>query len=796
MKQAEEVLEVSVGALCDFAARQGDLDHRFTPGPSALEGAQWHRRRAAAQSEGVVAEVAVAAECAGLRVRGRIDSVVAAEGRLEEVKTTRGEWRRLSLGQQERHRAQLRCYGALWGRQEGREVVHLRRVYLDIRDGSESYCDETVATDVLWAELEERCERYRHWAEAEAAHRRRRNEALEALAWPLPAYRDGQRELAVAVYRAIRHRRSLLLQAPTGLGKTLGTLFPSLKAMPREDVDRIFYLTVRGTARQLALDGLRELLAPLPGRSRTRVLVMMARDTLCEYPDRACQGDSCPLARGFYDRLAAARAAALSVAENSSADLEADETHATPAPSGDAAAGAPAPTTLLDETAVREIARRHEICPYYLAQDLARWADVVVADVNYYFDVHALLHAYAVQEQWRVAVLVDEAHNLIERARQMYSAELREASWREAARGAAPPLQRALRRSRSIWREWRERESGWIAELPEAFLTKLQRLTTDLLDHFSDHAATPAQQDLLFEVLAFVNLAEKLADHSALEWQADTRRLALHNLVPADWLAPRWRQAASATLFSATLTPFNFQRDLLGLPADVFELDLPSPFSAQQLQVKLVTDLPTALAQREHSAEAIASRVSRRFNHHPGNYLVFVSSFAYLRLLHQALLALDPALPVIVQAPGMSPAERQRFLDGFEPGGMRVGLAVLGGVFGEGVDLPGSRLIGAFVVTLGLAPQDARLRLLHQRLADRFGQQRAYAYATLYPGLQRVIQAAGRVVRTPADYGVIELIDPRWQRKELRRLLPSWWPIQAATETVQGADAGHLPVEP
>ncbi len=770
MSAVEPVLEVSVGALCDFSARRGDLDHRFTPAPTALEGSQWHRRRARAQPSDVASEVAVSGLCAGLRVRGRIDSVAVSAGRLEEVKTTRGDWQRLGEGLLERHRAQLRSYGALWGRQEGRDRVHLRRVYLDIRDGSESVCDETVATDELWAELEARCRAYRQRAEAEADHRRCRDEALEAMTWPLSQFRSGQRELAATVYRAIRDQQPLLLQAPTGLGKTLGTLFPALKAMPRQELNRVFYLTLRGTARQLALDGLRELLGAVPVAARPRVLVLTARDKVCEHPDLACHGESCPLARGFYDRLPAARDAA----------LEPGRSVGQPS----ASPGGREPVAMLDDTRVREIAREHAVCPYYLAQELARWADVVVADVNYYFDVQALLHAFTVQEGWRVALLVDEAHNLVERARSMYSAELSEAGWREAARGAAPAVQRSVRRSRAFWRDLRAAaEGGWLDELPAACLPNLQRLVSDLLDHFAEYPATLAQQRLLFDVMAFVNLVQEPGDHSALEWQPSSGHLALHNLIPADWLARRWQHAGAAVLFSATLAPFAFQRDLLGLPDTAQWLDVPSPFAADQLQVHLVTDLATALPQRQRSAPRIAERIRCRYVSQPGNYLVFVSSFAYLTILRQALFDTDPALPVVEQVPGMSFHKRQQFLDGFALGGHRIALAVLGGVFGEGIDLPGSRLVGAFVVTLGLPPHDARLKLLQQRLAARFGVNTAYAYACLYPGVQRVVQAAGRVVRTLDDHGVIELIDPRWQRRELRRLLPAWWAIESDEKT-------------
>lgn len=745
-------MRVAVRTLCEFAARRGDLDHRYTPAPTAEDGIAGHAKVQSRRGPQYQPERSLNGECAGLTLSGRADGYDPLANRIEEIKTHRGDLSRLSSDQRALHRAQLRAYGALHCRETGRDSVELALVYYDIGRDRETVERESANADTLWDELTALCDAYRQWAQQEAAHRRQRDDALQTLQFPFSDFRKGQRALAETVYRNSCRQQSLMLQAPTGLGKTLGTLYPALMALPRTGQDRLFYLTTRNPGKQLALDGLQALSDHQSAALPLRVLELSAKDHACEHPDKACHGEACPLATGFFDRLPAARQAAV--------DQEGP----------------------LTREALRQIAAAHGICPYFLAQEMARWSDVVVADVNRLFDQHALLHGLTQQNDWRVSLLVDEAHNLVDRARGMYSATLNQARLLKVKKQAPAPLKPSLNRVAKQWQALaREVDPDgdrpvFLKAIPKALLPSLNGLVSSITEYLTDNPPDLALQELMFDCLAFTRLAEAFGDHSLCEYQNHGRgkaQLAIQNLIPADFLAPRFETVDSTLLFSATLSPGVYHRDLLGLPDDTFWQKVESPFRAEQVQVRFADRISTRRADREASRAPIATLIAEQFREQPGNYLAYFSSFAYLRAVLETLIEQAPDIPVWHQHGGMSTDERQAFLDRFTGDGEGVGFAVLGGAFGEGIDLPGRRLIGAFVATLGLPPFDPWHEILRQRLDARFGQ--GYEYTYLYPGLQKVTQAAGRVIRTPEDQGTIWLIDDRFARPDTRKLLPDWW---------------------
>ena len=746
-------LNVAVRTLCEFAARKGDLDLRYTPAPTSEEGIAGHGAVQARRGPRYQREVALAGQCSKLMVSGRADGYDPIAGRLEEIKTHRGDLSRVREAQRNLHRAQLRAYGALLCRQENLNQIDLALIYYDVGKDKETPITETALAEELWRELVQLCEQYSDWAEQEASHRHERDLALKNLTFPFPDFRPQQRALAESVYRNSIRQQTLLLEAPTGLGKTLGTLFPALMEMPTARHDRLFYLTSRNTARQLAVDAVHLLRKKQPGPLPLRTLELVAKDHACEHPDKACHGDACPLAKGFFDRLPAARKDAAN--------------H----------------TGALTQGVLADIARQHGICPYFLAQEMARWCDVVVADVNRMFDQSALLHALVRQNDWKASLLVDEAHNLVDRARGMYSVELSQARLLRVRKQAPKALKSKLD---GVSRAWQSvirdhcpdisREPVMLDTLPGSLTGALNRLVSAITDYLADHPPDLALQELMFESLTFTKLAEVFGDHSLCELIRPARgkaRLSIQNLIPADFLAPRFEAADSTLMFSATLSPGVYYRDLLGMPEDTCFRSLPGPFTRDQLEVNFTPDISTRQPDRERSLTPIAELIHRQYQQRPGNYLAFFSSFSYLNRVRETLQQQAPDLPLRAQRPGMSADERTAFLDDFNEDNAGVALAVLGGVFSEGIDLPGDRLIGAFVATLGLPPFDHWHEILRQRLEQRFGAGHAYTY--LIPGLQKVAQAAGRVIRTPEDTGVIWLIDDRFLQPQIRNLLPAWW---------------------
>ncbi len=601
---------VAVRALCEFTARVGDLDLRFTPAPSAREGIAGHQAVVGRRGTHYVSELPLAGQYRQLLVSGRADGYDPELNLLEEIKTHRGKVERIADNQRQLHWAQVKVYGWLLCAAQDLPQVDLAVVYYNVTTQKETAFRERFSADQLRGFFELQCQRFLAWAQQESNHRQAWDSCLQQLRFPWPEFRTGQRQLATAVYRAARDGQTLMAQATTGIGKTLGTLFPQLKAFPEQKLDRLFFLTARTPGRQLALDALAQLRQQQPDMA-LRILEHVARDKACEYPDRACHGESCPLARGFYDRLPAARQAAVE-------------------------------RRWLTRVAVREIALAHQICPYYLSQELCRWADVVVADYNYYFDMSALLYALTLVNDWRVTLLVDEAHNLVERGRSMYTAELDQQRFLALRKRAPGSLKTALDRLNRHWNQLqRQQQNDYQVYplLPDLFILSLQKLISAITDHLTDQPDGNDAALLRFylDALLFCRLAEQFGEHSLFDislrrhGRSSLSTLCLRNLLPAPFLRERFAAAHSSTLFSATLSPAHYQQDMLGLPEDTQWLNVASPFSAGQLQVRYISNLSTRYQHRADSLLPICDVIVRQFRDNPGNYLAFFSSYSYLQ---------------------------------------------------------------------------------------------------------------------------------------------------------------------
>ncbi|WP_322043191.1 ATP-dependent DNA helicase [Paraburkholderia sp. J67] len=756
---------VAVRTLCEFTAKRGDLDLRFTPSPDASEGRAGHAAIAARRPAGYETEIALSGTFGTLTVRGRADGYDPARRRLEEFKTYRGDLDAMRENQRALHWAQLRVYGALMCEKLSLaplDTLELALVYYEIGSGRETALVEQPSAQQLRADFEAQCTRFVAWADQESAHRAARDAALATLRMPHPTFRQGQRDLAEAVWRAATQGRCLLAQAPTGIGKTIGTLFPQLKACARGSIDKVLFLSAKSPGRQLALDALDTLVeahAQDNERLPLRVLELVARDKACEHPELACHGQSCPLARGFYDRLPAAREAALM--------------HVT-----------------LNRETLREVAREHAVCPYYLGQELARWSDVIVGDYNYYFDVSAMLFMLGAHNQWRMSLLIDEAHNLPERARAMYSAELVQTRVDAVRRAASAPVKRALTR---LARHWNAQNAispdAWRASdaLPDRLIPALG----DVIAAIGDQLAEPALvrdaelERFYFDALHFVRLAERFDAQSIFDitpLPASVTRskhtrstLCIRNLVPANALRPRVAAAHSVTLFSATLAPAHYYADMLGLPANTVQVEIGTPFRAEQLDVHIARDISTRYKDRTRSLDALVARIARQYAARPGNYLCFFSSYEYLQQAVDAFIARHPHIATWMQSRTMDEAQQQAFVARFVEDGCGIGFAVLGGAFGEGIDLPGTRLIGTFIATLGMPQVNPVNEAMRERMDTLYGS--GFDYTYLIPGLRKVVQAAGRVIRSEQDSGVVHLLDDRFARPDVRALLPAWWDV-------------------
>ena len=686
---AKEVFRISVRELAERAARAGDLGGGFGSRSDAYEAIKRHQALQAARGPDYRREVPVSltleTDLLVVKLGGRIDGVLTGPGRpvIEEIKTVTGDPEDFRHNPDPRHLAQARTYAWLYCLENGLEEAAVRLTYCRLGGGRLVEVEEILTRAELEAHFNALMTRYLAWAHRLAAWHRLRNESLSGLSFPYADYRGGQLDLVEAVFQTVEQGGRLLAEAPTGIGKTMAVLYPSVLSLGRGRASRIFYLTARTTGRlatQQALDELRSAGANL------RSVSLTAKSKICFRPDAACKGEECEYARGYYDRLDSALES-LGGMENFTRET------------------------------VETAARKYGLYPFELSLDLALEADCVVGDYNYVFDPRAGLKRFQREPTSGHVLLVDEAHNLAERAREMFSADLSEAALVDLAGligdrypGLTAALEDLTDRLDGSYPDLivgsaqaDEEPPAWLGPLIDEYLCSAAEALRE--------GGPPTLRDLLAQ--SYFDLA---AFRRALDWfdykyaslavrDRDGLNMKLFCLDPSARLAAVHGRAGASVFFSGTLTPADYYGDLLGCGEEARRLSLPSPFPAENLCLLVCPTVSTVYRRRAQTASRVAALLSGLVRPRPGNYLFFFPSYQYLDLIHAAFTAENPGLTVIRQRPGLSEQGRIDFLDRFQEGNgsSLVGFAVMGGVFGEGVDLAGDRLTGAALVGVGTA---------------------------------------------------------------------------------------------
>ena len=807
---------VQVRELVEFVWRRGDLagERDFVGPRRALAGTRGHQQVQRGRPAGYRKEVPLAHEVDGgelvLRVQGRIDGllVTPSEVCLEEIKTIQGPG---EAAPHPLHWAQAKCYGFMHAHETRLEGLVLQLTYLDLATGQVTEFRERHAYASLSAFFVETTDLYLAWLREQCRWRQERDRSIRGLPFPFPRYRPGQRKLAVAAYRTLAQGGRLYLEAPTGIGKTVSVLFPAVKALAEGKLERIFYLTARTVGRGVA----EQALADLRGAGlRLRAVTLTAREKLCVRDGQPCDARTCPLALGYFDRQKAAMREALA-------------------------------REAITRPALEGIGQAHQVCPFELGLDVSGWADAVVCDYNHLFDPRVYLRRHFSEDGADYGFLVDEAHNLVDRAREMFSADLTSGELESAAkacRAMVPRCARALTRLGSALRKLGrpgglEAEAGGGETAPEAGLElfpagpRRERVAPPAAEPGASSAAgaegrgLPGQlltaleaalgateawlarnepadfrEALLkvyYRLMAFSCTAERYDEHyTTLVEPGGSARVRLFCLDPATLVRQALGRGKAAVFFSATLTPIDYYRSLLGGSPEDPLLRLPSPFPVENLGVMVHERIRTDFKTRGHTIEDVVRAVGALVEERRGNYLVYFPSYQYLDAVLERFSALYPAVEVIPQRPGMSEAQREAFVAGFasEHGRTLVGFAVMGGIFGEGIDLVGDRLIGAVIVGVGLPQLCTERDVIRAHFEARTGLGFEYAYT--FPGMNRVLQAVGRVIRSESDRGVTLLIDTRFAEGRYRRLFPPWWrPVRvtSAEEVGRGAAAFWKP---
>jgi DNA excision repair protein ERCC-2 len=739
-----------------------------------------------------------------LRIQGRIDGVLATPGQvlLEEIKTVQGHW---DGAADPLHWAQAKCYGYIYAYDHCLPELLIQLTYLNVNTGKLTDFRERFSYGELSGFFSRTTAPYIEWLRERHCWCQQRDSSINSLNFPFPRYRPGQRDLAVAVYRTLARGGRLFIEAPTGIGKTVAVLYPALKALASAKLERIFYLTARTVGRTVvekALDELRQT------GLRLRTVTLTAKEKLCVRRGEPCDSSLCPLATGYYDRRHAAMRDGLAREAITRPVLEA-------------------------------LAQHHQVCPFELSLDLSFWSDALVCDYNYLFDPQVCLRRHFTESAREYGFLVDEAHNLVDRAREMFSAELdsREIDHvRLLIKQSVPHCAKAFSRLSLAIRKL----SSQNAEPPEQTIkpeteptlfapvapvscedhsrngasqrpsniegpAMARRELPSQLPHLLREALAEAETwlmqnqpaefresllQLYFRLHSFLRTAEQYDESyvTILERRISTR-IRLFCLDPSFLLRKALDHGKAAVFFSATLTPAEYYRSLLGGSPDDPLLKLDSPFPPENLAVLVHDRIRTELKARTKTVADVANAIDALVRSRPGNYLVYLPSYQYLETIREQLLALRPDTPVLTQRPGMTEPEREAFLAAFTAtsGKAQVGFAVMGGIFGEGIDLVGERLIGAVIVGVGLPQVSIERELVRDYFGSKTGQ--GYEYAYLFPGMNRVLQATGRVIRSETDRGLVLLIDTRFAQKRYLGLFPAWWrPVRVrSTREIEAA---------
>lgn len=778
--QNKPVISISVQNLLEFSFRSGDLGSGVYTPSRAVDGTKGHNavrkvlRASFPEGTAYDSEVPVSFRLEGentvLEIVGRIDGLIrdASGVTIHEIKTTTLPLEQIEHDHNPQHWAQARCYGYMFAAAEKLNPAGIFLTYYHLDSGQEKTFRDYYSIDDLEEFFIPMAETCLQWQEMIRGWQITRNSSIDGLGFPYIAYRAGQQELVEKVHEGIDNGNILFIQAPTGTGKTIATLYPAVKALGEGLTSKIFYLTAKTTTRALAEKALEDMRGT---GLRIKSLTLTAKEKICFMESCECSPDVCEYAANYYGRIRKAVTDA----------FEEDN---------------------LDRRTIEDYASRHNICPFELSLDLSLWCDVIICDYNYLFDPRVFLKRFFMQRKGDYTFLIDEAHNLVDRARDMFSAELSKKTFLELKRAVMGEIPRLYDIVDSLNKYFIDTGKALISEdedgkggfyrvkraPPEelrGLLEKFTEYTGNLLSSSSQFYFRELLPDIYFGALSFLRIMELYDDRYVTCYDKSSRefKIKLFCVDPSKLLKEAMDKGRSSILFSATLSPLDYFTRMLGGGTDPTVHSLASPFPAENLCVYMEDTISTRYKTRHLTYDRIAESILEAVSARTGNYMAFFPSFEYLNEVYYRFMGIKAGMRTLYQTPGMSEAKRQEFLYEFETAGETslVGFAVLGGVFGEGIDLTGDRLSGAIIIGVGL-PQICNERNIIKRYFDE-QTGTGFEYAYIYPGINRVLQAAGRVIRTETDMGAVILIDERFANYSYKELLPSeWYPIPRASE--------------
>lgn len=759
----QPLIRISVRRLVEFILQSGDIDNRTAGADkdAMLLGGKIHRKIQRQMGADYHAEVALkhVIGCRGfdLQIEGRADGIIdTPEGTVvDEIK---GVFKELHLLAEpvEVHLAQAKCYAFMYAEQNGLERIGVQMTYCNMETEEIKRFQSVYGAEELRDWFFEVAGRYEKWARYEITWKEKRNASIKGVEFPF-AYRDGQKDLVSSVYRTILRKKKLFIQAPTGVGKTMASVFPAVKAVGEGLGEKIFYLTAKTITRTVAQQAFETLKEQA---LRFKVITLTAKEKICFCEEANCNPDYCPYAKGHYDRVNDAVYELITTSDDMSREV------------------------------IEEQARRWNVCPFEMGLDVSLWVDGVICDYNYVFDPNAhLKRFFGDGMSGEYLFLIDEAHNLVERGREMYSAALYKEDFLEIRRLVKqedPKLAGRLDEcNKQMLALKRECETYQVLDSVSHIYLKLMNLMAELeryLEECTEEEKRKKVLDLYFDVRMFLGIYDRLDEnyliYSELE-DSGRFKVRLFCVNPAANLKEFLEKGNSAIFFSATLLPMHYYKELLSTEKDDYAIYALSPFEEERRLLLLGTDVSTKYTRRsEDMYRRYAEYLKQVAETKKGNYIAFFPSYQFMEQVYAQFLSLTEDredIEYVMQSQYMSEEAREIFLENFEEEREKslMGFCVMGGIFSEGIDLVEDKLIGAAIIGTGL-PQVCRERELLKTYFDEKGY-RGFDYAYLYPGMNKVLQSAGRVIRTDEDRGVILLLDERFGDVRYREIFPREW---------------------
>ena len=756
-----KIIKISIRNLVEFIMRHGSIDNRYTSSIKAIEGIRGHQRVQKSYGDNYTAEVplkyTLTYEDLEIMVEGRADGILIEDEKtiIDEIKTTTKDLLLIDENTNPLHWAQAKCYGYIYSMQNELDNIDIQITYYNIDTKStrilrQSYTLKELEEFFFWL-----IDEYKSWAQLESDWVNKRNESIKKLKFPFENYRPGQRELAVRVYKSITDSKKCFAQAPTGTGKTISTLFPAIKAMGEDKTSKIFYLTAKTITREVAQNTISLMRKK---DLNLKAVTITAKEKICKMEEVNCNPEYCLYANGYFDRI-----------NNSLKDILAKYND-------------------YSKDNIEKISEEYMLCPFELSLDLTNLSDVIICDYNYVFDPRVYLKRFFDTKTTDYTFLIDEAHNLVDRAREMYSATLNEEKFVKVKKLISKKDKRITRVIKEIQSYFEDKLED-LTTLDENDLVEseapleLCEILSSFIKFVDEYLARTNEEneelmDLYFDVYSFLSISD-FYDKNYTTIYTKTfngMTIKIYCVNPQKVIEEKMKKAKSNIIFSATLIPMDYFMKMYSYDEEDFIINLKSPFDVKNRLLMIGDNVATTYNKRFETSEDIASYIANCVQAKKGNYMVFFPSYKYMELVFEKMKENYPDINTSIQESNMSEEEKEEFLSMFDEDNKEthVGFCVLGGHFSEGIDLTNDKLIGVIIVGVGMPQIGIERDIIKDHMKDS---NKGFDYAYVYPGMIKVLQAAGRCIRTDNDKGVILLLDNRYSQRRYQSLFPyEWYP--------------------